>query len=206
MLVKAAQTVCVLAVAGAILASCGSSATTSARQADTSASATTGAATIATSPASTPTATASLPTATRSQSKTKARPKRAPVVTPSSTVLTPNQILAQGRNAVDHKTVSPPVLRAAVMLGTAQAQQLGKPAAQYVATTAFIGYLDQLQFFCTDSPDRLANVVINVGNKLYKQDSTATYGQVMRVMYQSSVGKPKHACAFELAAAAAATG
>jgi hypothetical protein len=96
-------------------------------------------------------------------------------------------------------------LKAAVTLGTAQAQQLGQPSSQYVATAAFIGYLDQLQFTCSDAPDQLATVVMNVGNVLYKQDHTATYGEVVRVLYESAVGKPRHACAPELAAAAAAT-
>jgi len=75
-----------------------------------------------------------------------------------------------------------------------------------VATAAFIGYLQQLQGFCTDSPDQLANVVINAGDALRKTDQTVTYGQVMRVLYQSAVGSSKHACAPQLAAATAATG
>jgi hypothetical protein len=122
------------------------------------------------------------------------------------TALSPTKILEEGTHAVDSKTVSAPVLRAAVKLGTTQARQLGKPNSQYVATAAFIGYLDQLHFTCSDSPDQLATVVLNVGDALHKQDPTVTYGEVMRTLYQSTVGKAKHACAPLLAAAAAASG
>lgn len=194
-----------LILAAVLVTGCGSTSATSATQATSSAS------TAASEPAppSTTTVTPSRTTTTAQASKAKPKPhpKRAPAATvkPSTTALTPNQILSQGENAVNTKAVSAPVLKAAIRLGTAQAQQLGQPSSQYVATAAFIGYLDQLQFTCTDSPDRLATVVMNAGRILYKQDHTATYGEVVRALYESTVGKPKHGCAPELAAAAAAT-
>jgi hypothetical protein len=140
------------------------------------------------------------PKTTSAQTATKATP-----ATPSSTALSPSEILARGEQAVKAKSVSAPILTAAVKLGTAQAQQLGQPSAQYVATAAYIGYLEQLQGVCTDSPGQLANVVINAGDALRKTDHSVTYGQVMRVLYASAVGKQKHSCAAELAAATAAT-
>ena len=122
------------------------------------------------------------------------------------TPLSPTAILGQGKHAVDTKDVSAPILSAAIKLGTAQAQQLAKPSAQYIATATFIGYLNQLAFSCSDSPDQLATVVLTVGDALHKKDPSVTYGEVIRVLYQSAVGKTKHACAPVLAAAAAAAG
>ena len=156
--------------------------------------------------------TISAPTRTAPSRKDSSKPKSkqasaaAPSVAQSMMALSPTKVLAQGTHAVDPRTVSAPVLRAAVKLGTAQAQQLGKSNSPYVATAAFIGYLDQLHFTCSDSPDQLATVVLNVGDALHKQDPTVTYGEVMRTLYQSVVGKAKYACAPVLAAAAAASG
>jgi hypothetical protein len=167
--------------------------------------------TVATPPPAPNTASAAKPNAPTTTTTSTARTRTSTTTTtstpkPSATPLSPNQILALGEQAVRAKTVSGPTLTAAVKLGTAQAQQLGQPSSQYVATAAYIGYMQQLQGFCTDSPDQLANVIVNAGDALRKKDPTVTYGQVMRALYQSAVGKPKHACAPELAAAVAATG
>lgn len=190
---------------GLLVAGCGSTSETSTTNATSSAS------TAASAPAPPPTTTVTPARTATTDQGSKATPKPHPrpapsaAVTPSTTALTPNQILSQGENAVKAKEVSAPILKAAIRLGTAQAQQLGQPNSQYVATATFIGYLHQLQFTCSDSPDQLATVIINTGNVLYKQDQSATYGEVTRALYQFTVGKAKHACAPQLAAAAAAT-
>jgi hypothetical protein len=122
----------------------------------------------------------------------------------STKILTPTQIEQQGLRAVEAKAVSAPVLVAATALGKAQAQQLGQPNAQYVATTAFIGYLNQLEAVCTESPDRIATEVATATLQLRKTQPDLTYGQVMRVLYQATHGGPKHSCVAELATALAA--
>lgn len=193
--------VCVI-LAAVVAGGCGTTSSTSTATQTSSPTQVTAAASLSSPTAASPPKLSRSPRSERKTTRTRAPTTTA--ATPSSTVLSPNQILAAGEQAVKAKTVSAPIFTAAVKLGTAQSQQLGQPSTQYVATAAYIGYLEQLQGLCTDPPSQLANVVINAGDALRKTDQSVTYGHVMRVLYQSAVGRPKHACAAQLAAATAA--